>query len=306
MALKDEFKAGKRFGNQNGDWQNPTFQDMNEIVETVIDTENAVDEMTVNATASTQVSVTVSNNEQGGKHLEFGLPQGEPGYDGKDGMAATIQVGTTATGQAGSNALVSNSGDNTSAVLDFVIPRGAGILDTSVWYQVGSDGTTPPTGTWEQTIPSVSQGQYLWTRTTIQFESNEIPASHSYSVAGQGEKGQDGKNGTNQSGQRVNSLPQNGGFVNLLDYINGNTPLFVYNLWNITGIFRICRDNLISGNQPGINIENWIKVEIGWYDVVGRHFVIVTHKDGTLELFELWTGGLHCYTDTAAPIYIVA
>ena len=41
-------------------------------------------------------------------------------------------------------------------------------------YQVGTSGTNVPTGTWSTSIPSVPQGDFLWTRTTIQF-SNSNP-----------------------------------------------------------------------------------------------------------------------------------
>ena len=54
-------------------------------------------------------------------------PQGEPGKDGRDGqgIAATVDVGTTTTGEAGTPAAVVNAGDETHAVLNFTIPRGA-------------------------------------------------------------------------------------------------------------------------------------------------------------------------------------
>ena len=54
-------------------------------------------------------------------------PQGEPGKDGRDGqgIAATVEVGTTTTGEAGTPATVVNVGDETHAVLNFTIPRGA-------------------------------------------------------------------------------------------------------------------------------------------------------------------------------------
>lgn len=54
-------------------------------------------------------------------------PQGEPGKDGRDGqgIAATVEVGTTTTGEAGTPAAVVNAGDETHAVLNFTIPRGA-------------------------------------------------------------------------------------------------------------------------------------------------------------------------------------
>lgn len=48
-------------------------------------------------------------------------PQGIPG---KDGNAATIQIGTVQTGEPGTQASVSNSGNENNAVFDFVIPRG--------------------------------------------------------------------------------------------------------------------------------------------------------------------------------------
>lgn len=57
-------------------------------------------------------------------------PSGSDGADGNDGAtgatgnAATIRVGTVSTGDPGSFAQVSNSGDENTAVFDFVIPRG--------------------------------------------------------------------------------------------------------------------------------------------------------------------------------------
>ena len=59
--------------------------------------------------------------------LEFTIPRGDKGekWDKWDKWdAATIQVGTTTTGSAGSNASVNNSGTSSNAVFNFVIPRG--------------------------------------------------------------------------------------------------------------------------------------------------------------------------------------
>ena len=47
------------------------------------------------------------------------------GLQGADGEAATIQVGQVTTGEAGSNASVTNSGTENTAIFDFTIPRGA-------------------------------------------------------------------------------------------------------------------------------------------------------------------------------------
>ena len=52
-------------------------------------------------------------------------PKGDDGSDGSDGAAATIAVGSTTTGAAGTQASVSNSGTNSAAVFNFTIPQGA-------------------------------------------------------------------------------------------------------------------------------------------------------------------------------------
>ena len=51
-------------------------------------------------------------------------PQGDPGPKGDPGAAATVTVGTTQTGEAGTEASVQNGGTTSAAVLNFVIPRG--------------------------------------------------------------------------------------------------------------------------------------------------------------------------------------
>lgn len=50
--------------------------------------------------------------------------QGEQGPAGADGAAATVAIGSVTTGDAGTEASVTNSGTENAAVLDFVIPRG--------------------------------------------------------------------------------------------------------------------------------------------------------------------------------------
>lgn len=59
----------------------------------------------------------------------FTAPQGEPGAPGAKGdpgEAATVQVGTTTTGEPGTQASVENVGTSSAAILNFKIPRGAG------------------------------------------------------------------------------------------------------------------------------------------------------------------------------------
>lgn len=72
-------------------------------------------------------------------------------------------------------------------------PTGKGIKSTAVTYQIGSSGTTVPTGTWNTSVPSVSAGQYLWTRTIITYTDNTT--STSYSVGRNGNNGATGPQG---------------------------------------------------------------------------------------------------------------
>ena len=51
-------------------------------------------------------------------------PEGPEGPEGPQGTAATLNVGTTTTGAEGTDAQVTNSGDENDAIFDFVIPRG--------------------------------------------------------------------------------------------------------------------------------------------------------------------------------------
>jgi hypothetical protein len=72
---------------------------------------------------------------------------------------------------------------------------GRGISSTAVTYRAGSSGTTVPTGTWSSSVPSVSAGQYLWTKTVTTYTSGNPTTA--YSVGRMGTNGQNGTNGTN-------------------------------------------------------------------------------------------------------------
>ena len=58
-------------------------------------------------------------------NFEFGIPQGAPGSGGGgQGGTVSVTVGGTTTGEPGTNASVTNSGDTQNVVLNFTIPRG--------------------------------------------------------------------------------------------------------------------------------------------------------------------------------------
>ncbi len=66
---------------------------------------------------------------------------------------------------------------------------GVTISSTSVKYATSSSGTTAPSSGWQTSVPSVSQGYYLWTRTIVTYSDGS--STTSYSVARQGENGTD-------------------------------------------------------------------------------------------------------------------
>ena len=65
------------------------------------------------------------------------------------------------------------------------------ITSKSVTYQTSTSGTTAPTGTWSTTVPTVNNGQYLWTKTTVQYSDGNKTEAYSVSY-----KGTNGQNGT--------------------------------------------------------------------------------------------------------------
>jgi microcystin-dependent protein len=121
---------------------------------------------TIGDTTATNQATTATNQNTGGgqahnnlqpyialtyiiKHrFADGLP-GPQGLQGEPGNAASVAVGTTTTGAAGSIAAVTNAGTSSAAVLNFTIPRG----NTGA---TGSTGPQGPSGT--VTVGSTSTG----------------------------------------------------------------------------------------------------------------------------------------------------
>lgn len=69
------------------------------------------------------------------------------------------------------------------------------ISSQAVTYQASSSGTTVPTGTWAANPPSVSAGQYLWTRTVVNYSDGK--STTSYSISRNGTNGANGADALN-------------------------------------------------------------------------------------------------------------
>lgn len=84
-------------------------------------------------------------------------PKGDTGAQGDPGTAATVQVGTVSTGEAGTQASVTNAGNENAAVFNFTIPRGAqGVAGPGV--SVGSTAPDAP-GTLGECYIDVTSGK---------------------------------------------------------------------------------------------------------------------------------------------------
>ncbi|HFU3707581.1 TPA: hypothetical protein ACGOY7_001169 [Streptococcus suis] len=70
---------------------------------------------------------------------------------------------------------------------------GVGIRSTAIAYAASTSGTSAPTVGWDEQVPSVPSGQYLWTRTVYTYTDNDTETA--YSVSKMGEKGDKGDTG---------------------------------------------------------------------------------------------------------------
>lgn len=82
------------------------------------------------------------------------------------------------------------------------------VRSTSVTYQVGASGTTKPTGEWKTEVPSVPNGQFLWTKTVVNYSDGKSTESYSVSY-----KGTNGINGTNGKDAITMAITSSGGTI---------------------------------------------------------------------------------------------
>ena len=113
-------------------------------------------------------------------------PQGPQGLKGDTGPQGPqgLKGDTGATGPQGPQGIKGDTGATGPKGA-----TGAPLKTSSIQYQAGASNTTPPSGTWSNSVVSAPQGQYLWTKLTYS------DGSVSYSVARQGHDGATGAKG---------------------------------------------------------------------------------------------------------------
>ncbi|WP_250533972.1 hypothetical protein [Caballeronia sp. AZ10_KS36] len=85
---------------------------------------------------------------------------------------------------------------------------GVGIQSSAVTYQASASGTAVPTGTWTSSVPAVSAGQFLWTRTILTM--TDASTATAYSI---GYVGTDGNTILTTSGAPSNSVGKDGNYA---------------------------------------------------------------------------------------------
>ena len=166
-----------------------------------------------------------------------------------DQTTTTFDVTNGATGATGARGPQGPKGDD------------ATITSTSVTYQSWTSGTQYPTGTWVDNPPAVTPGNYLWTRTIVNYSDGEQTVS--YSVARWGMDGSGAVASVN--GQ----LPNQNGNVALaasdVGALPDNYQAPVTSVNGATGAVNLGAADV--GAVPGLSVSATVS-SAGWYRVL--------------------------------------
>lgn len=164
-----------------------------------------VDDITVNKKFSIAVSLAGKNGTNGTsvtvKSTSITYQAGTSGTTKPTGTWSTT-LPTVAKGQYLWTKTVVTYSDGKSTEAYTVSYQGTNgsngtsvtVSSSSVTYQASSSGTTAPTGTWSSSVPAVGNGQFLWTKTVVNYSDGK--STTSYSVSYKGTNGTNGKNGS--------------------------------------------------------------------------------------------------------------
>lgn len=108
----------------------------------------------------------------------------------------------------------------------------ATLVSASITYQAGTSGTVIPSGSWNANIPTVPQGQFLWTRIVQQFNTGNPVTAYAVSRMGLDGLGAivtvnnvspDGNGNVSIDADSVKALPINGGTMQGSINMNGQS-----------------------------------------------------------------------------------
>lgn len=119
------------------------------------------------------------------------------------------------------------------------------ITNTEIMYVGSTSGTETPSSGWQNTVPSIANGNYLWTRTVVTYSDGS--STTAYSVAYKGTNGENGANGTNYATvylyRRFASTPSSS------DKPNGNV-IYTFESGTVSGSLNSWQRAVPSGTNP--------------------------------------------------------
>ncbi|MEY2385669.1 phage tail spike protein [Lactococcus lactis] len=150
---------------------------------------------------------------------------------------------------------------------------GNGIKTTDITYAISTSGTTPPTTGWTSSVPSLVNGQYLWTKTVWTYTDNSSKTGYSVTYISK-----DGSNG--DPGKVVSDTEPTTKFKGLT--------------WKYSGSADMTASDgtvILSGTEYYWSGTNWILSEINAHNINGDNLNVTNGKftDGVIETS--WTNG---------------
>ena len=292
-------------GNKPTDWT-PAPEDLEQKVTTLTDKYNQTVQ-TVEGNKTTIANIKTSVDDVTGKvtSMDSRITKVE---QTADGITTTVTANKDKWDKASSDAsnAVSTAGtanSNASNALNKASDlekranngefNGRGVKSTTVEYQASTSGTTAPSGNWSSTVPTVANGSYLWTRTTITYTSGDPSVGYSVARMGatgaKGDKGLDGKSPTvsvsksgatttitvvNADGSKTtqtvndgtNGTPGKDGATGKTSYFhvkysNDGGKTFTANNGETVGDYLGTYTDFVEADSNSVSVYTWVKIK---------------------------------------------
>ena len=123
--------------------------------------------------------------------------------------------------------------------------NGVGLRSTVITYAPSTSGTNAPSAGWTSTVPVISAGQYLWTKTTWNYTDNTSETGYSVARIGRdGNTGRDGVAGKDGVGIRATTVvyasstsgtvPPSSGWASQIPSVPAGQYLWTKTTWSYT------------------------------------------------------------------------
>ena len=148
-----------------------------------VSTSGLVDTYRITLSDTTTTTFTVTNGAKGDKgnqtyvHIKWAATENPADYDLSDIPDAYIGISTATTSTAPTSASAYKWYHYKGETGDTGAP--ATLVSKAIQYMAADRGDVIPSGSWLDRIPVVEMGRYLWTRTTLVFNTGDPVVSYS-------------------------------------------------------------------------------------------------------------------------------